>query len=83
MCSVVETFGGPAQYVRVKLDEKSVWEDFLEWLWVSFPLAPDTLYALCARGPTAGQEAWKAKRRESRPGGFAAFWPCGRLAAAM
>ena len=50
-CSVLETFGGPAQYVKVKLDEKSVREDFLDWLWVSFPLAPDTLYALEAPLP--------------------------------
>lgn len=44
--SVVETWGGPAQYLQVKLAEKSAQEAFLNFLWDKFPFKDDHLYNL-------------------------------------
>ena len=36
--SVIQTFGGPAQYLQVKLKDPTALQDFLDFLWHTWPL---------------------------------------------
>ena len=43
---VLEDFGGPAQYLRKKLETHAAQQEFTAFLWQQFPLAPDLQHQL-------------------------------------
>ncbi|CAK9020813.1 Uncharacterized protein SCF082_LOCUS15069 [Durusdinium trenchii] len=45
-CSVIETWGGPSQYLQAKLPNATAKQDFVDWLWAAFPLSETCVYSL-------------------------------------
>ena len=44
--SVIQTFGGPAQYLQVKLKDTTALQDFRDFLWHTWPLQAQWTYCL-------------------------------------